>query len=62
MKFSRAGPENPVLLTLDGHASHIRSVKIIDMAKENNVTIICFPPHCTSGCGFYESTKQMFWR
>jgi hypothetical protein len=34
----------PIILFLDGHNSHI-SVRIIDLAIKNNITIICIPPH-----------------
>ncbi|XP_071559229.1 uncharacterized protein [Temnothorax nylanderi] len=45
--FSCPQPEKPVLLLLDGHASHTKSVKFIKLAQENNVIILSFPPHCT---------------
>ena len=47
IKFSQATPENPVLLLLDGHASHVKNIKVIDLAQENGVVVVCFPPHCT---------------
>ena len=47
VQFSKATPENKVLLLLDGHVTHVRNLKVIDMAKENGVEILCFPPHCT---------------
>ena len=37
----------PVLLILDGHSTHMKNVELIDLARENNVHIICLPPHCT---------------
>lgn len=36
----------PVLLVLDGHNCHF-SVKLIESAKENEVIVLCLPPHCT---------------
>ena len=38
----------PVLLMLDGHSTHTKNVELIDLARENNVHIICLPPHCTN--------------
>jgi hypothetical protein len=36
----------PVLLFLDGHQCHF-TVKVIEAAKQNNVIILCLPPHTT---------------
>ncbi|XP_016845893.1 uncharacterized protein LOC107982227 [Nasonia vitripennis] len=47
IEFSHAKPEDPVLLLLDGHASHVKNLEVIEMAKEHGVKILCFPPHCT---------------
>ena len=30
-----------------GHAMHTKNIELIDLARENNVHIICLPPHCT---------------
>ena len=38
----------PVLLILDGHQCHF-TVKVIEAAKQNNVIILCLPPHCAHG-------------
>jgi hypothetical protein len=38
---------NPILLILDGHATHTRNIVFIKMAIENFVTVICLPPHCS---------------
>ncbi|KAL7291545.1 hypothetical protein TKK_0014800 [Trichogramma kaykai] len=45
--FSHATPENPVLLLLGGHSTHIENLKILDLVKDNDVEILCFFPHCT---------------
>lgn len=45
--FSGASKESPVLLLLDGHASHTKSIDLIDLAREKGVVLLCFPPHCT---------------
>ncbi|CAG4998657.1 unnamed protein product [Parnassius apollo] len=47
IKFSGATPTNHVLLLLDGHVSHTQNLEVIDLARENGVIILCFPPHCT---------------
>ena len=47
IEFSNPSSDKPVLLLLDGHASHTKSLELIDLARKNSVTIICFPPHCT---------------
>ncbi|VEN44176.1 unnamed protein product, partial [Callosobruchus maculatus] len=48
MKFAKPTATDPVLLVLDGHYSHTRNIELIDLAKENHVTIICLPPHSTN--------------
>ncbi|KAL7302065.1 hypothetical protein TKK_0005298 [Trichogramma kaykai] len=47
LKFSKASETNPVLLILDGHASHIKNIEVIDLVRENHVHILCLPPHCS---------------
>lgn len=39
--------EKPVLLLLDGHASHAKNINLIDYAREHHVILLCTPPHCT---------------
>ena len=36
----------PVLLTQDGHSSHI-SLELIDLAKKNDIHLLCLPSHTT---------------
>lgn len=36
-----------MLLLLDGHVSHTQNIEVIDLARQNGVVILCFPPHCT---------------
>lgn len=45
--WSRASKENIVLLLLDGHVTHTKNLKLIEMAREHGVILLCFPPHCT---------------
>ena len=35
---------NPCLMILDGHASH-KSLEVVTVAKENNITLLTIPPH-----------------
>jgi hypothetical protein len=37
----------PVLLILDGHKTHTANLDVINLARENNITILCLPPHCS---------------
>lgn len=45
-KFTATVKERPLLLLLDGHITHL-DMATIQHAKQNNVTIIKFPPHTT---------------
>lgn len=45
--FSHPSAEKPVLLILDGHSSHVKSIELINAARENHVILLCFPPHTT---------------
>ena len=45
IQFTKPSVEDPVLLLLDGHYSHTRNIDIINKARDNNVKIICLPPH-----------------
>lgn len=47
VEHSNPGPTKPVLLILDGHHSHTKSLELVNFARENNVVLICFPPHTT---------------
>ncbi|CAH1990976.1 unnamed protein product [Acanthoscelides obtectus] len=47
IKFSGAKKETPVLLLCDGHASHTKNIDVIDLARDNGVILLCFPPHCS---------------
>lgn len=49
IKYSRANKDNPVILLLDNHESHI-SVQTIELAKQNNVTMVTFHPHTSHKC------------
>lgn len=46
VKEIRPTKEDPVLLLLDNHQSHL-SVPVIDFCKQNGVVLLSFPPHCS---------------
>lgn len=46
VKFVKPSTASPVLLLLDNHYSHL-SIEALDLAVENGVHILSFPPHCS---------------
>lgn len=44
IKYTHSTMLSPTLLLLDNHASHL-SIEAIDLAVENCVTMLSFPPH-----------------
>lgn len=46
IKFMNASKEEPAVLFMDNHESHV-SLEVIDMARENGLVIVSFPPHCS---------------
>lgn len=46
IQHARPSSETPILLLLDNHQSHI-SIDAIHLCKENNITLLSFPPHCS---------------
>ena len=42
--FAKPANNKPVLLVLDGHATHTKNIDVIDLARQHNVHIICLPP------------------
>jgi len=45
IKHTKPTKEDPVILVLGGHYSHTRNLKVIILARENHVDIICLPPY-----------------
>jgi len=45
--FNRYRLAGNCILIVDGHASHVKSLEVLDYANENNITLICLPPHTT---------------
>ncbi len=57
-------PARPVLLILDGHASHI-SVQVIEYARKNQINMLCLPAHTTHllqplDVGVFKSLKAFY--
>lgn len=46
VKYAKPSKEAKALLLLDGHSSH-KNLDVLTFAKENNIILFCFPPHCT---------------
>jgi hypothetical protein len=44
---SKPTEDKPVLLLLDGQLTPTKSTELIDTARNVNVILLCFPPHCT---------------
>lgn len=38
------GEERPVLVVYDGHSTHV-DIKVVELARKHNVTILKLPPH-----------------
>jgi len=47
IKHTKPTKEHPVLLLLDGHATHVKNLAVIELARKNFITVLCFPPHTT---------------
>ena len=57
-------PTRPVLLIQDGHSSHM-SIKLIELARANDVHLLCLPAHTTHilqplDVGVFKSFKAFF--
>ena len=46
VNYAKPSEGHKILLILDNHQSHV-SLEVIDYAKENNITLLSFPPHCS---------------
>ncbi|XP_066585179.1 uncharacterized protein [Prorops nasuta] len=46
IKIVKPTPDQPILLLLDNHHSHI-GINIIDKARANGIIMLSFPPHCS---------------
>ncbi len=57
-------PSRPILLIQDGHGSHV-SIELIEIARENNVSLLCLPSHTSHilqplDVGVFKSFKSGF--
>ena len=46
VKHAKPTEEQPILLLLDNHLSHV-NLDVINYAKDNHITLLSFPPHCS---------------
>ncbi|XP_045457548.1 MFS-type transporter clz9-like [Melitaea cinxia] len=46
IKYVKPSEENLCLLLCDNHSSHI-TIDIVTLARDNHITILTFPPHCS---------------
>lgn len=59
-------PLGAVLLILDGHASHVNSVEMLEFAETHQVILLCLPSHTTHYLqpldrSFFKSLKSHFY-
>lgn len=47
ISYVKPTKESPVLLILDGHATHTKNIDAIELARDNGVHMLCLRPHCT---------------
>ena len=47
VKYCRATPADPVLLIVDGHSSHTKSLEVLEYASQNGLIMLSLPPHTT---------------
>jgi len=64
IKFAHASKENPILLLMDNHRSHV-TIEVIDIAIEHGITILTLPPHCSHklqplDVGVFASLKKSY--
>lgn len=45
LKHAKPTAKDPVLLILDGHASHTKNLLLLERARKSFVHILCIPPH-----------------
>jgi len=47
IKHTHSSPVDPILLVLDSHSSHTKSLEVLEYAFQHGVIMICLPPHTT---------------
>lgn len=63
--FLRHKSSRMTLLILDGHSSHSNNIRLLEIAKENNVILLCLPSHTTHALqpldrAFFRPLKMYF--
>ncbi|XP_026323303.1 uncharacterized protein LOC113232741 [Hyposmocoma kahamanoa] len=63
--FLRHKSQRKTLLVLDGHSSHSNNIRLLEVAKENNVILLCLPSHTTHALqpldrAFFRPLKMYF--
>nr|CAI5839176.1 unnamed protein product [Callosobruchus analis] len=58
-EFVSRKPKGPVVLILDGHASHCSSVEVLEYAEINDVILLCLPSHTTQ---FLQPLDRAFFK
>ena len=48
ISYVKPTEKDPVVLILDGHTTHTRNIDVIDLARENSVSLVCLPPHSSN--------------
>nr|XP_049694743.1 uncharacterized protein LOC126054214 [Helicoverpa armigera] len=46
ISYVKPSKDSPVLLLVDNHCSHL-SLPVLDLAKDNGVVMLSYPPHCS---------------
>lgn len=46
VKFAKPCQQQPVLLILDNHSSHV-NLEVINYCRDNSIVLLSFPPHCS---------------
>ncbi|KAJ8935909.1 hypothetical protein NQ318_000001, partial [Aromia moschata] len=46
IKFVKPSSDNPCLLLMDNHKTHI-NIEVVTLARANNIILLTFPPHCS---------------
>ncbi|XP_069357516.1 uncharacterized protein [Maniola hyperantus] len=57
--FLPAKGSGKALLIMDGHSSHSNNIRLLEVAKDNDVTLLCFPSHTTHAM---QSLDRAFFR
>ena len=47
VRHTNSSVHNPSLLILDGHSTHTKNLKLLDLARDSGVSILCLAPHTT---------------